>query len=127
MLKEHQRFDYVEESATVSPQAWRACRPSRSRRQRGLTLPVGTRELHQASTLPLQSYLQTRFPHEGGENEAAKKLQAENQRRFAIAMARGNARLSRTSGDWHPITPAEISAALAALEMQRLRETATPR
>lgn len=122
MLKEDPRYDY-EESAEIAPQSWRALRTRRIRSIRmSSALPVGSRMSQLVSSVPQQTYLRERFPHIGGKNHAAKALQAENQRRFAVAMARGNSRLSRTSGDWHPITPAEISAALEAIEKQRLRE-----
>lgn len=81
-----------------------------------LTLPVGSRVLQTAATFPLQSYLQERFSHFGGKSKAARDLQAENQRRFDLALTRGNSPLSRTSGDWHPITSDEIAAAIAPPE-----------
>lgn len=86
-----------------------------------LTLPVGSRVLQVAATFPLQAYLQERFSHFGGKSQAARNLRAENQRRFDLAAARGNSRLSRTSGDWHPITPAEIAAINAAEEAAKLK------
>lgn len=115
MLKEVERYDYVEESAEISVPAWRALNPRRPRKP-GPTLPVGTRMSQQVSCVPLQSYLQVRFSHLGGGSKVARELRAENQNRFNIAVARGNSPLSRTSGDWHPITPAEIAAIKAAEE-----------
>lgn len=124
MLKHEPRYDYVEESAQITDEAWRSLR----RRKRSVrSLPVGMRQLHLSACIPMQSELQARFPHFGGKDLSARALQAENKRRHDLAASRGNLPLSRTSGDWHPITPTEISAALAAIKTKQLRETATQR
>jgi hypothetical protein len=97
MLKEGPRFDYVEESAPITEQAWRALGVRRGRKNSGPALPVGMRQLHQSASIPMQSYLQTRFPHIGRNDYSARTLRAENQRRHDLAAARGNWQMSRTS------------------------------
>lgn len=112
MLKEAPRYDYVEETAEISEPAWRSLR---RRKPHVPSLPVGLRQMQHASSIPLQSYLQARFPHLGSKDYSARTLRAENQRRHDLATARGNWRPARASGDWHPITAAEIACALASL------------
>lgn len=76
-----------------------------------------------------QSYLRIirQFAKPKSNGDSARKFRAlrfENRRRHELCAARGNMQLSRTSGDWNPITASEIASALKAIEMQRLRETA---
>jgi hypothetical protein len=92
MLKESQRYDYVEVAPDETASQIRARRASK-----GLALPVGMRIMQTVSTLPLQSYLQVRFAHIGGKDLSARKLQSDNQRRHDLAAARGSWPMSRTS------------------------------
>lgn len=112
-----QSYDYIEDhaDAPVSPRLVRA-----AKRKVGRSLPVGNMPIRLECRVPAQNYVRERFP-DGRNGAVFKLLRAENQRRLNLCVARGNVQLSRTSGDWHPITPAEIAAIKAAEEAAKLK------
>lgn len=118
-------FEYVEDPAPRRPTAMKP----RQRRFVPTLRPNPAYDNDSATRMgmriPMQDYLAQRFEFAGRRNgKSFQLLRAENQRRQNLSIARGNVQLSRTSGDWHPITPGEITSALADLERQRQRETA---
>jgi hypothetical protein len=130
MLKEDARYDYVEVQSDPRPVVARMySRPAgrfSPRRHGTITLPTGRPRILDCAALPMQSYLQERFSHVGSRSHAARLLQAENKRRYDAAAARGNLPRSRSSGEWHPITAAEIAAGLSTLRDDHPRNGRTP-
>lgn len=112
MLKENPAYDYVEGDESVQVRSRRnyahSPRMLATRYDEGARRCVG---FH----VPTPQYVGTRFGAIGRRHDPKfKALRAENQRRHDLCVARGNVHLSRTSGDWHPITGAEIAAILKA-------------
>jgi hypothetical protein len=97
MLKEDPRYDYAEMHGTTQVSTEISASARRRGKPKGLVLPVGTKILAVAATLPLQSYLQERFSHIGGKSYRFRALRAENQRRHDHAASLGHWQMSRTS------------------------------
>lgn len=113
-----QSYDYIEDhaEAQVSPRLRRKIDFNVRLRAH----PAGNAPLRTECRVPAQNYIRERFP-DSRNGETFKLLRAENQRRLNLCVARGNVQLSRTSGDWHPITPSEIAAILAAEAEAKLK------
>lgn len=114
-----QDFDYVEDHSPQQPRARREIDFSAKLRP----LPARETSVRVETRIPMQSYLCERFAVSSGNRRhdpTFKLLRAKNQRLQDLSFARGNVQLSRTSGDWHPITAAEIAAIKAAEEAAQL-------
>lgn len=112
-------FEYVEDHSPQQPRARRQIDFSAKLRP----LPARETSVRVETRIPMQSYLCERFAVSSGNRRhdpAFKLLRDDNIRRQAFAIAKGNFPRSRTSGDWHPITAAEIAAIKAAEEAAQL-------
>lgn len=118
LLRNVQSYEYVEtdESTEAAQRRERSFRP----RLVAARYDDDTRKCV-GFHVPTQQYVGTRFEQIGRRHDQQfKKLRDDNQRKHNLCIARGNMQLSRTSGNWHPITPAEIAAIKAAEEAAQI-------